>query len=123
MEVRLFDKKTEMDKLAWLPFPVKESDLPGHTFCAVFDDKVIAIAALRLMEGDVCGLDSMASNQSVPGSIRHEALDALTETILKKAKELGFKSICAFTKEESIVRRAIRHGFILNGLVSIAKEL
>lgn len=112
MNVRLLNKKTEMDKVnKFVPFEVKASDLPGHTFCAIYKDDIVAIAGLRLMEGEVCFIDSMASNQNFESTVRHEALDLLTKTILELAKNLNFKKIFATTREECIVERAKRHGF------------
>jgi ribosomal protein L9 len=112
MNVRILNKKTEIEKInAFVPFEVKASDLPGHTFAAVYKDDIVAIAGLRLMEGEVCFIDSMASNQNFESTVRHEALDLLTQTILDLAKNLGFKKIFATTREECIIERAERHGF------------
>jgi N-acetylglutamate synthase-like GNAT family acetyltransferase len=81
------------------------------------------MAALRLMEGDVCFIDSMATDPKVEGKIRHEALDKLTDTILELGKNLGFKRIFATTKEECIVERAKRHGFKLSKEQVIVRDL
>jgi len=117
MNVRLLNKKTELGLInKFMPYEVKASDLPGHTFAAVYKDDIVAIAGLRLMEGDVCFIDSMASNQSFESTVRHEALDLLTNTILDLAASLGFKKIFATTREECIIKRAERHGF------SVSKE-
>ena len=107
----------------WLPMVVKAKDLPGHTFCAVVDDKIIAIAGFRLMEGEICFIDSMATDQSIKGEIRHEALDTLTKEILSMAKNLGFKKIFATTAHDCIVKRAERHGFQVVEQKVIAREL
>jgi len=85
--------------------------LPGHTYAAIYKDEIVAIAGLRLMEGEVCFIDSMASNQNFESTVRNEALDLLTKTILDLAKSLGFKKIFATTREECIIKRAERHGF------------
>ena len=101
-----------MDKVnKFVPFEVKSSDLPGHTYCAVYKDDIVAIAGLRLMEGEVCFIDSMATNQNFESTVRHEALDLLTKTILELAKNLNFKKVFATTREECIITRAERHGF------------
>jgi hypothetical protein len=87
MNIRLLNKKTELEIVnKWLPYSVSPDQLPGHTFCAVIDDKIVAMAALRLMEGDVCFIDSMATDSKAEGKVRHEALDKLTKTILDLAK-------------------------------------
>lgn len=115
MEVRLLNKKTDMEEInEWLPYRIEAKELPGHTFCAVYDENIVAIAGLRLMEGEICFIDSMATNQKVLGQIRNKALDELTEKILLMAKTLGFTKIFATTKEQCIVDRASKHGFKLS---------
>jgi len=124
MNVRLLNKQTEMEQVnKFMPFPVTASELPGHTFCAVIKDEIVAIAGLRLMEGDVCFIDSMASNQTFESTIRHEALDMLTNQLLDIAKTLGFKKIFATTKEDCIIKRAERHGFNLPKQKVLVKEI
>lgn len=107
----------------FMPFPVTASELPGHTFCAVIKDEIVAIAGLRLMEGDICFIDSMASNQTFESTIRHEALDCLTNQLIDIAKSLGFKKIFATTKEDCIINRAERHGFTVSKQKVIVKEI
>lgn len=124
MKIRILNKKTDMEEInEWLPYALETKELPGHTFCAVVDGDIVAIAGLRLMEGEVCFIDSMATNQAVKGEIRNEALDKLTVEILTMAKNLGFKKIFATTKEACIVNRAEKHGFVLSDQKVIMKEL
>lgn len=124
MDIRLLNKKTEMEQVnKFMPFPVTASELPGHTFCAVIKDEIVAIAGLRLMEGDICCIDSMATNQTFESTIRNEALDSLTRQLLDVAKNLGFKKIFAYTKENCIIDRATRHGFNLTKQKIIVKEI
>lgn len=124
MKIRFLNKKSEIDIInEWLDIPVQAKELPGHIFCAEVDEEIVAIAGLRLMEGEICFIDSMATNQAVEGQIRHEALDRLTKEILSMAKNLGFKKIFATTKEQCIVDRAKRHGFNLVDQKVIVKEI
>jgi len=124
MNIRLLNKKTELELVnKFMPFEVKPSDLPGHTFAALYKDEIVAIAGLRLMEGEVCYIDSMASNQNFESTVRHEALDLLTKTILDLARNLGFKKIFAHTREDCIVKRAERHGFNLVKQKVITREI
>lgn len=124
MNVRLLNKKTEMEQInKFMPFPVTASELPGHTFCAVIKDEIVAIAGLRLMEGDICCIDSMATNQTFESTIRNEALDCLTKHLLDVAKNLSFKKVFAYTKENCIIDRAMRHGFNLTKQKIIIKEI
>lgn len=124
MEVRLVNKKTDMAEInRFVPFEVTATELPGHTFAATLHDRIVAIAGLRLMEGEICYIDSMASNQSYESTVRHEALDKLTITLLELAKNLGFKKIFAHTREECIIERAERHGFNVVKQKIIAREI
>jgi len=124
MEIRLLNKKTEVELVnEWLPFKITAKDLPGHTFCAIVNGDIIAIAGFRLMEGEICFIDSMATDQKVEGQVRNSALDKLTVTMLKMAKDLGFKKVFATTKEDCIVKRAKKHGFCVVEQTVIAKEL
>ena len=124
MNVRILNKKTEMEQVnKFMPFEVRSCDLPGHTYCAVYKDDIVAIAGLRLMEGEVCFIDSMASNQNFESTVRHEALDLLTKTILDLAKNLGFKKVFATTREECIIERAKRHGFVVSKEKIIVREI
>lgn len=124
MNIRLLNKSKEIDTInKFMPFPVTAEELPGHTFCAVVKDEIVAIAGLRLMEGDLCFIDSMATNQTFESTIRHEALDCLTKQLLDIAKNLGFKRVFATTKEDCIIKRAERHGFRLSKEKVILKEI
>ena len=124
MIIRLLNKKTEIEKVnKWLPFSVEAKDLPGHTFAAEDDNKIIAIGALRLMEGDICYIDSFATNQKVESKLRHEALEKLLTTLFDLAKNLGFKRVFATTIEDCIVSRAERHGCRLTNQRVLTKEL
>jgi hypothetical protein len=124
MNIRLLNKNTEIGKVNdFMPFPVTAEELPRHTFCAVANDEIVAIAGLRLMEGDICMIDSMASNQNFESTVRHEALDCLTKQLLDVAKSLSFKKVLAFTREDCIINRAERHGFNLTKQKIIIKEI
>ena len=124
MQIRFINKKTDIDEInQWMPFKIEAKELPGHTFCAVVKDEIIAIAGFRLMEGEVCFIDSMATNQEVDGKLRNEALDKLTVEILSMAKNLGFKRIFATTVEDCIIKRAEKHGFSVSNQKVITREL
>lgn len=124
MDIKILDRKKDLPDInAWLPFAVTEESLPGHTFGVLYDGKIIAIAGLRLVEGQLCFLDSMATDQAAPAEIRNQALDELTTVICKTAKQLGFKYITATTKEPRIMSRAEKHGFTVTKQILLAKEL
>lgn len=107
----------------WLPFKVEAKDLPGHTFAVEVKKEIVAIGALRLMEGELCYIDSFATKQCVEGEIRHKALNALLDHLFELAKNLGFKKVFATTIEDCIVSRAEKHGCKLTDLKVLTKEL
>lgn len=123
MEIRLIKLSDLSEIKKWLPERLHGDKLPRHTFCAMSEDQIVAFAGLRMCEGDAAIIDCMASNPGFVGVLRHEALDLLTTKILETAKELGFKSIIASTRETTIVARAMRHGFVVVPQILIAKEL
>jgi len=124
MDIRILNKRTEIETVnKWLPFPLKASDLPGHTFCAAVNNEIVAFAGLRLMEGELCCIDSVASNQTFESSVRHEALEKLAKTLLDLARNLGFKRVIAFTEEPCILKRADNLGFRVSNQTILAKEL
>lgn len=122
MEIRLISIKDLPAIRDWLPEKLWNDSLPGHTFGAFYEGNIVAFASLRLMEGEMCFLDSMASDQRVAGAIRHEALDLIVEKIFDTAKELGFKRIFATTEDTTIVVRAFKHGFKLSQHAVITRE-
>jgi hypothetical protein len=121
MEIVLLDKKSPLP--SWLPSYVKVADLPGHTYVVMLNGEGVAMAALRLCEGTICMLDSMASHNKFSSEIRHKALDLLVDTIKAKAVSLGFNTLLAYTKEPTVLTRSFRHGFTQLSEILIVKEL
>jgi hypothetical protein len=63
----------------------------------------------------VCFLDGFTANPEVEKEKRRLALDSVTEKLLITAKDLGFKSVLAFTSNESIKARCNRYEFSPKG--------
>ena len=123
MEIRHI-KISDLDEInKWLPPELKGAELSRHTFVAVDEGQVVAFAGMKMAEGTTCLFDGMASNPGFVGVLRNEALDLLTTKIFETAKDLGFKGIVAWTKDESILRRSERHGFKCIPQIVIVKEL
>lgn len=112
MRIKLTCPEEAFDKVKeWAPSYLTREDLPRHVWIAYHEDKPIAMAALRMSEHPMCVLDSMATCSAAPAEARNEALDFLTCAIADKAKELGYKTIFAYTTESSIITRALKHKF------------
>lgn len=107
----------------WLPFEASAKDLPGHTFAAFEKGVLIAVAALRLAEGPLCFLDSMATNPNATAELRHAGIEALVDHILVTARELGFKGIACSTANPSILQRALARGFIPIPEIALVRAL
>ncbi len=83
----------------------------------------IAIGFLRNCEGDICMIDSMIANPNIDRSIRDNALDLLSTSLIDIAKELEYKGILCLTSLPSIVKRSEKHGFITVPQTVIFREL
>lgn len=124
MEINLVKPAQVFDELKkWLAFPVAIDELPAHTYAALLNGELVAIAGLRLCEGPICLLDSLATNPTMSSSVRHEAIDLLVERIHDRAKELGFRAIVCHSKESSIISRAIRLGYAVVPEISLVRGL
>ena len=61
--------------------------IPKIGFVALTDDEIpIAMGFLRLVEGGYAQIDTFVSNPEIPGEIRHEALNEITNLLISKAK-------------------------------------
>jgi len=124
MEVELLSRpKVLLELRKWVKFPVEEDELPGHTYGALENGELVAIAGLRLCEGPVCILDSMATNPECPSELRHQAIEALVDRILTEAKAFKYRGIRCETKDASIVQRAVARGFTVLPEISMVRAL
>lgn len=89
-------------------------DLPNNGILVFQDDILIAAGFIRLIEGSSAMLDSYITNPNMSPELRNEALDKVTECLISQSKDLGISKLLSFTIEQTIVNRAIRHGFIKN---------
>ncbi len=71
----------------------------------------VAMGFIRRVEGGFGHLDGLCTNPESPGSERHEAIDLIVDTLLKAAKEIGLKSVIAWSKDNSTIMRSEKHGF------------
>ncbi len=72
----------------------------------------VAACSLLRAENGVCILDSVVTNPLCSLETRSKALDALFDYAKQKTVELGYKRLIGFTKSNSTLMRASRHGFI-----------
>lgn len=87
--------------------PLLTDDLPRIGF--VVDG--VAAGFLRVCEGSYGLIDGYITNPAVEGPKRHEALEAITKSILRAARAMDIHRILTFTTDECIISRAKKHGF------------
>jgi hypothetical protein len=77
----------------------------------VEDEVAIAAGFLRRMEGPFAMIDAFMTNPLSDSGARHQALMILTNRIIQQGKELNLKRIFAFSSDNSILIRAVKHKF------------
>ncbi len=104
---------------------VEESlqSLPETGYIVFQDNFPVAAGFLRRVEGGFGQVDSYITDPSVPGKQRDQALDLITDALIKRAKELELRGIVAFSVDQNTISRSLRHGFAALGHVVITKEL
>lgn len=88
--------------------PVPLSILPETGFLVVN----VACGFLYSTDSKLCLLDFYISNPKIPREKRKEALDEITEALLKEAKKKGFEIAQAASSEETIKDRCKRFNFL-----------
>lgn len=86
-------------------------DLPQIGYVAFKETQPIAMAFLRICEGDMAMIDGLISNPVASSADRHVALDEVISELIKEAKTLGIKSLLAYSIDEGTIKRACRQGF------------
>lgn len=116
VDVREFVPELHMSEIvAWLieheAYVPTKAEMPKYGYIAYIDGLPVAAAFLRRVEGGFGQLDGLVTDPLAPGVIRHEAIDAIVNEILKLAKELGIKAITAHSMDKSTLSRSAKHGF------------
>jgi len=104
-----------------LPSPM--DDLPAIGYIVKHEDKIIATAFLRRIEGNIGLFDGLATNPKMASEIRHHAIELLIKKVFKIAKESGINKMIAYSKDNSIFERAEIHGFTKTPFVLLTKEI
>lgn len=100
----------------------KFEDLPHLGYMAVLGDPV-CIGFLHRAEGNFCFLGSLTTNPDYKSAQRDEAIDIVVKVLIETAQILGFKTMIAWTVEESIVKRSDKFGFKILNQTLIGKDL
>lgn len=127
MEVERYDQRRHYETLlgwleargAYLP-SIDEMPAVG---CVAYNDTIpVAIGFLRRVEGGHAQLDGLTTSPLLPPEIRSRGIDFVVERLIEEAKDLGIRSIVAFTLEPNVLSRSAKFGFIqLNQAVIVLK--
>lgn len=97
--------------------------LPEIGYIATEGSIAIAAGFLRRIEGGFGMIDTLVSNASLDGTIRHDGISQVVSRIILKAKELEIKGLICSTKDEGIIKRAKSIGFHETGEITIALKI
>ena len=89
---------------------VTEEEIPSLGFTVIDGPMKIAIGFLRDAEG-IGIIDSVVTNPTIEGWIRHVALDRLFARLLEVAKSKNMFQVIGFSVDEHTLDRAMKHGF------------
>lgn len=99
-------------------------ELPALGYAVCTDTGVpLAMGFLRLAEGNMAIIDSIASNPTLKPREVSEAIDTLFEKLLQVATDLKIKYVVGATVRNSLVRRTTKkHGFVLSPFKLLVKK-
>lgn len=128
MIARKFKRTDKPDLKKWLArhqMPIElAQDLPAFGYLVEDVKGKIAAGFIRRMEAcDVGLVDSYITNPEEAAWVRNEALTLLTTTLLENSKREGFKKLLFSSKDVSILKRALLHGFEQLSHVMMTKVL
>lgn len=90
---------------------VSMKSLPKIGYIALLNKEPIAAGFLRRIEGGFAQLDGLTSNAFFGSLIRHQGVSKVVESLLEDARNLKLKGVLAYTKDKSVVKRALIIGF------------
>ncbi len=81
----------------------------------------VAAGFLYLAEAGLCFIEGYISNRYCSQYERSLALDAITEALAEKAKELGVKKLMALTQSQAIYERSLKLKFADMGSYQVTR--
>lgn len=85
--------------------------LPKIGYIALMNKQPIAAGFLRRVEGGYAQMDGLTSNAYFGSQIRHEGIRKVVDSLIADAKDLRLSGVIAFTGDHGILRRAKDLGF------------
>ena len=97
-------------------------NLPKIGYIAFLGKTPIAAGFLRRVEPNYAQFDTFLSNPFFGSQIRHLALSKIVDALTEDANNLDLAGVLAFTKDESIFKRAKDQGFQVVEQVILSKR-
>lgn len=86
-------------------------DMPKVGFVCLYENLPICAGFLRKVEGNYMILDSLITDPDAHPAIRNQAIDAVVQELINKAKDMGVKKLMANTVDAHTLERSKKHGF------------
>jgi hypothetical protein len=86
-------------------------NMPQFGLVCEFNGEAVAAGFLRAVEGNYAMFDSYVTNPEQEDLIRHNALDRITQKLIKIAKHNKVDKLLMFSADYNTLMRAVSHGF------------
>ena len=90
---------------------LEEETVPAYGWIAYNGSIPVAAGFLRLIEGGYAQIDTLVSNPTTPSVVRHKAISQIVNNCVEDARWMRLKGIVSYTRDESVLKRAIAIGF------------
>jgi hypothetical protein len=125
--VKTFGDSDKMTLFKWLAkrdVDIEQDEVPGHGYMvsSIITKEPIACGFLR-EQGSLGFIEGFTTNPDATSEERNEAMDDLTTFLLTYAKRRDIKRVIGYSLNENIVKRAVKHGFIIQPHVMFSINL
>lgn len=103
--------------------PFVDDQVPDIGLIGLYMEAPCCAIFLRRCDKGLGIIDGLVSTPRATPEVRHLALDLICHRILEIAATLGIKNILAFTEDETVLRRSLKHGFKKSKLQMIALSM
>jgi hypothetical protein len=90
---------------------VNMKTLPRIGYIAMLGKSPVAAGFLRRVEGGYAQLDGLCSNAYLGSLVRNEGITMVVAALIQESKDLKLHGIIAFTRDDSVLKRAAALGF------------
>lgn len=84
--------------------------LPENSYFVQHDGKMLAFMCMRHIEGGMGILETAVTDAKASPELRHEAMDILSNFLVKRAQQLGFIGLLFVTGDKNTILRGVKHG-------------